>query len=515
LGIGIFALALAVRMAGPSGAALDEVMCFSEMRSLLKIASPPWITSATAYPYLFHWIIFFVAELLRDIIDPYDLEKLLSAVSASVSVAALYFTVRIFSPRYVALCASIILTFLGWHRVNSRFIYVYPHDFAFLMVGVLSALVAFQSGRILPAVVCGVASALALISAKIAVFALPFVFLIFLDYLRAPGETSRRATWKVAVGIALAFLVAMAPYFSSLLRLGVAASLFTRFGDATFQKERRLAAMGLSPSDDFFFVLRDAFLQLQISSYDTFRHYFRPGSPLLDPVLSLLATVGFVGAAVRFFRRRECRIALVGVFLFILPMILAFPLDSTDPHGLSRRMVGATFFIAWLGALGAQNVARVVFTERFVPRVAIVLCSCSAILNFYYFFSVYVRPSPYRWLSDHGIYRHAMIRAARLSGSKEIDTIVLENEMNRFLNAIIDFPSVKVVDSVDGLRTALRTGGSGIRLVIIPPYFAGTVVSSNRFRQELADVIPLHAWLPGNTDQADVPMFYKAYVELP
>lgn len=512
LGALIFVAALGLRLVGPSTAAPDEVIHFSEMRSLKNLVSSPWTISANAYPFLFYWLIYFTTDFFSPILDAYDLDKLLSAIFASLSVSAFYFVVRLFSARHVATSAAILLTFFGWHWVNSRFIYLYPYDLALMMFGALSALLAFQGGRALPATVSGIVCALALISAHIAVFVLPFTALIFLDYLLVPGVLGRSRIVRVACVMGTSFILAYAPYIAVLLHSDAFAALFMRSISARAEKERRMAAMGISPSEDFFFVLKDAFYQFQIQAYDTFRHYFRPDKPLLDPVLSGLSTLGFVVSLKSFLRRRECRIALVGTFVFIVPMILSFPLYSTDPHGLSRRMIGTSFFIAWLGALGAEAFAKVVVREVNRPRATVMLCCCSALFNVYALFAVYFQPPPLRWLTDHGIHRSAMLRAARHGGAAGIKTIVLVNEMTRFNGGTSDLPSVSVYETVDQVRAALQSGGPGLYLVILPQIWSPTGVSSQGAEMQLVDRIPLHTWLPGELDPAGVPMFAKAYV---
>jgi hypothetical protein len=512
LAFSVFILAFAYRMVGPFTAAGDEALLFGEMRSLVHVSAPPWSTSATSYPFLFHWLIFLVAEFFDGIIEPLLLEKLLAMLSAATSVAALYFIVRLYSARHVALCASLILTFLGWHWVNSRLIYLYPYDMALLTIGVLFALIAFRTGRLSAAVVTGVACALAIVSAKMAIMMLPFIFLIFVDFLRVPGELTRRETRNVALVMLFSSAISFTPYASRLLKAGGVAAVFARFGSAGLEKKRRFSTTGASFYKDFFLILKDAFYQLQVSSYDISRHYFRPAKPLLDPIASALTTIGFFTAIQNCFQRREWRIALVGMFVFMLPMILAFPLDSPEAHGLSRRMVGSSFFIAWLAALGADTIASRIVRESNRARLAIALCCLSALSNVYFLFAVYLRPLPYEWYADRGLHRFAMIRAARLGGERGIKTIVLENDLTAFCGAVGDLTSVKTVTSADQVREALRSGGPGLYVIIASARWAGQSVSTQLTREQLADVIPSYLWVPGDLDPVGAPMFDRAYV---
>ena len=499
-------------MVGPFTAACDEAMLFGEMQSLSSIAACPWGASATSYPFLLHWLIFFVAEFFGGIIDAFLLAKLLATMSAAVSVAALYFIVRVYSARHVAICASLILIFLGWHWVNSRLIYVYPYDMALLTVGILSAVIAFRTGRFSAAVVTGIACALAVVSAKMAIMMLPLIFLIFVDFLRVPGELTRRETRNVAFVMLFSSALSFAPYASRLLQAGGVAVLFARFGAAGLEKKRHLATTGASAFEDFFFVLKDAFYQLQVSSYDISRHYFRPAKPLLDPILSALSTIGFFSAIRNCFQRREFRIVLVGILLFMLPMILAFPLDSPEPHGLSRRMVGSSFFIAWLAAMGADTLAGRIVRESNRASFAIFLCCLSALSNVYFLFTTYLRPMPYEWYSDRGLHRYAIMRAARLSGEQKITTIVLENDLTALCGAARDLASVKTVNSAEQVREALRTGRPGLYVVIVSAHWGGQSALTQSNKEQLADVIPPYLWLPGDLDPVGSPMFEKAFV---
>lgn len=510
LALGLSALALAVRLLGDTSAAVDEVIHFSEMTYFyLREDMPYWRSTGTGYPFLVHRILYLLSGFLDPIIDKFDLYKSLAALMGAVSIGAWYLVIRVYAPRYIALSASTALLFLGWHWVNSRLVYLYSYDMANLAIGTLCAVIAFEKRRYLPAVLAGFIITYSFLLKKFGVMMIPFFIYIFLDYLITSKRGERKGIILVAVAIMGAAVFAYIP-----MAMGNFEEMDSpRVALAIAARAQRLAGMNLTPITAFFAILLDAFRQLQIETYDAVRHITRIHKPILDPMLSLLFSVGLLFALLKACQRRECRLQVVGFFLFIMAMVISFPLDSLEPRGLSRRMVGASFFVAWIAASGAEVLASRLVQLRYVAGATFMLCFVSFMINFYYLRAYYMKPDPEVWYQDYGGARANMLQFSRRMARKGLSVVVLNDHVSSIQAGNHDLPDLKIAQSVDEIRSMVRSKGRRWYLIVLPWGTFGNV--SPQVVEQLTDLAPLNAWIPGPVDLQDIPMLRYAFVYSP
>lgn len=507
LALGLGAIAFAVRLLGYTSAAVDEVILFSEMTYFdLREDMPYWRITGTGYPVLIHRIIYLLSRFLDPIIDKFNLYKSLAALMGAVSIGAWYLVIRVYAPRYIALSASTALLFLGWHWVNSRFAYIYPYDMANLAIGTLCAVIAFERRRYLPAVLVGFIITYSFLLKKFGVMMIPFFIYIFLDYLITSKRGERKRIVWVAVAIMGAAVFAYIPMVMGNFE-EVDSPLVAR---AIADRVKRLPEFNLTPITAFFAIFLDAFRQLQIETYDIFRHIFRLHKPILDPMLSLLFSVGLLFALLKACQRRECRLQVVGLFLFIMAMVISFPLDSLEPRGLSRRMVGASFFVAWIAASGAEVLASRLVQLRYVAGATFMLCFVSLMINFYYLRAYYMAPDPEAWYRDYGGARANMLQFSRRMARKGLSVVVLNDHVSSIQAGNHDMPDLKIAQSVDEIRSMVRSKGRRWYVIVVP-WGVYTQISPQVVEQ-LTDLAPLNAWIPGPVDLQDIPTLRYAFV---
>jgi len=504
-----FALAVVLRLMFPSGAAVDEGIHFQEMQDRLRnVELPPlWgFAGSGGYPHLLHRLILNLSEFLRPVVDPFLLEKILASSMGAVSVGALFLAARVLGERHVAIAAGLILSMMGWHWINSRFIYVYPHDLANISLGTLCALLAFERRSATAAILVGVIIAYTSVLQKIGLMTGPFVLVVFADYFLFSGRASRTRTVRVAGLILVAGLLAYWPVFAGTrdeqMNPNVALAMSERgvgFAGSIMREFSKVCVMTL-----------DAFYQLQIQMHDIPRHIWRGGKPILDPVCSVLFSIGLIGASLRLFRSRECRLQLAGLLVFILPMALSFPINSEGPHGLSRRMVGASFFVAWLSAGGAAIVASRLMSARHLARLTISLGALVLITNLFELYAGHRALTKTLWYSDQGGARAAMIAVTREFASNGYHVIVL-NEHNTTINgANTDLPNLRIALNLEELRQ-MALAQRGTWLVVVIPSGSGTEYGAGTV-QALADIVPTSEWIFGPPDLQGVPMLRYAIV---
>jgi hypothetical protein len=515
--LSLFVLALGLRMCGPVTAAVDEILIYSEMLNLRRFPETKfWDTSTTSNPFFIHWLVYLTSVQLKGLFDSFTLEKFLTAFFASLSIPFWFFAVKFLYNRRIGATAAGLLTVFGWHWVNSRFIYVYPYELAIIALGTLCAIVAFGRGSFLAAVGLGLILTLSILTKKISIMVVPFSAYLFIDYLLIRPTTTRKRVLVTFAAVVAVFVFSYAPFFladGSLSSHIWGSERFFRYSQASEARDARLAAMGLSPTGAIIHAFKDGARQLFVQSSDAFRHYFRPAGPLLDPVLAVSGLVGFAYAILLSFWERGCRVALVGLIVFTLPMVMSFPLDSYDMHGVARRMVGNTFFIVLLGALGVDLVSRPV--ARFIPRwfLPAGVCLASAITNLHFYKTEYLSQSSAVWLTDHGLRRAALVQLARGFARDGSPVLVLDNQTMGAQSAFVDLPSARSFESKSDLRAALTEIKSGKVLVIIPGKADVYTFPVDDFVREFADLIPEGAWKPGPASPLGMPMIMSAAFE--
>jgi hypothetical protein len=517
--VALLGLAFFLRASGPTTGVVDEIWVLGEFGGLLNNPQDRfWGVSGMSFPYLIHWMNWGIYKLVQGFLGKFDYLKLSVAFAASLAVPAVFCVVRFFAPRTVAFMAGLTLAFMGWHWVNSRFMYVYPYDLGVIGLAVLCAIIAFERRSFSAAVLLGLFWTYSLFATKISVVMIPFTLVVAADYFIRRGQASRRDVLKLVLVIVGVAVLTYAPvlidntrgiYSSSSMSQGA----FWRYQQAADAKGTQLARYGLTPVSAFFFVYFDAFRQFIFLAKDFFRHYFRPLQPLLDPFTSGLFIVGLVFALVNAWRRRECRIAIYGLLIFILPAAMAFPLDSGEKHAVARRLVGATFFLAWIASMGAHSVMRLLFhgTTRKVAEVASGVAI--AITNLYLYQTVYLKQTPDVWLGHQSIDIAAMMRGIEEGQRMGAKVVLLDGPWRPDHALLRGFKPLDVVGSAAEVRTLIEATPKGLVYVIIPAGTPGRNFSSRAVIDELAPVVAPYSWQPGYKSHAGYPLTYYAIVE--
>lgn len=515
--LALFALALGLRVQGPVTGAVDEILIYSEMLNLRRFPETKfWDTSTTSNPFFVHWLVYLTSVQLKGLVDSFTLEKFLTAFFASLSIPFWFLAVTFLYNRRVGATAATLLAVFGWHWVNSRFIYVYPYELAIIALGTLCAVVAFGRGSFLAAAGLGLTWTIAILTKKIAIMVVPFSAYIFIDSLLIRPTTPRKRILATFVALVTVFILSYSPFFladGTLTAHIWGSERFFRYSQASEARNARLAAMGLSPTGAILHAFQDGARQLFTQSSDAFRHYFRPAGPLLDPVLAVSGLIGFAYAILLSFWERGCRVALVGLVVFTLPMVMSFPLDSYDMHGVARRMVGNTFFIVLLGALGVDLVSRPI--AKFIPRwfLPAGVCVASAIANLYFYKTQYLNQSSAVWFTDHGLRRAALVQLAREFAHDGSPVLVLNHLTMDAQDALVDLPSARSFESQTNLRSALTEIKAGKVLVVIPGKADEYNFLVDDFIRDFADLIPQDAWKPGPASPRGTPLIMSATFE--
>jgi len=513
----VLILSLSLRLAGPITAAVDEVIVYGEMLKLRRFPDTRfWDTSSTASPYLIHWLVFLVCNEINRFVDSFIFEKCVTAFFASLSVALWYWVVNMLCGRRVALTASILLAFFGWHWVNSRLLYVYPYELAAVAFGTGCAIVAFGRGNFLAAAALGLTLTFSMLAKKISIMIFPLTAYLFVDYLIFRPTVSRKRILLTFVSVGVVFLLTYRPFVVADGDLGAhitTSDRFFRFHQALEARRIQLEPLGITPYQAYVHVFKDAVYQLFVRSSDAFRHYFRPSGPLLDPVVAWVGVLGASLSVLLCFRRRECRLALVGLVLFALPMVLSFPLDSLNNQGVARRMIGISLFLVLIAAIGTDFISRIF--ARFIPRWIIpsLICIASAAVNIHDYRTQYTNQPMSVWMSDHGVRRAALLLAAREAAHHGTTVLVLDHQTYSAQDGVDDLPTVAFVSSESELRNAVTAIKNGRVMVIVPGGGTSYGFDLAPFAKQFADLIPEQSWVPGKLGLTGDPLIVSATID--
>lgn len=498
----LFLVSWIARLLSPMSMAVDEGIHIGEMFTFSwDTAFSPWGVAATGYPWILHRLVYLVVTFLSPFCEPFLTVKTIVAGMGGLSVGICFLIVRVFASRSAAVTASTLLVLLGWHWLNSRFAYVYPYDLAVVSIAILSLLVAFERGGIGPSVVAGTAISLALIFQKCGVFLLPFFGLLCLEYLITAKRGARRHVLIVACLVVAAALYVYSPFLAA--NRGLPES--PRFEIAKNTKATLLKNYGMTEAQAFFEMWRDAFRQLQIKTHDIARHVFRPQKPLLDPIFSALFSVGLVAAIARFARTRESRLQLYGLLTFIGPMVVSFPLDSFEPQGLARRLLGTSFFVTWIAASGAVLLSARLVQPGNHAKACLGLALGSLLFNFYYLKTQYEEMPWDTWYFDYGGKRAALMTLADTLTIEGSPAIVFDEPPSSIKEATKGRSQFKFAHSRAEVRNLLPKAGDGSHALIVP--WSEMSVTSSSLVTELSDLIAPSSWRIGPNDNKGIPMF--------
>ncbi len=512
------AVAVAIRCQGPVTGAIDEVLVFSETMTIFSSKDAP-ITgiSPTSYPYIIHWIVAFVLKALGNQVEAFKFHKILSILSSSLSIGVWYFLGRLYFSRSVAFSSSMLLSAWGWHYVNSRFLYVYPHDLLAISVGVLCSVLAFRNGRALAAVGLGLVWAYALVARKVSIMLLPFSAYVFIEHACSGGWRRAPRTVALLAVSCICFLFAFAPWIVAHPTEFNPMAWHSRSGFFRYQQAfdaHRSAATDLGGGRlwTFGYIFLDAFRQFWWRSYDQIRHQFVVDGAILDPVFSLLFAVGLVVVITKARSQAICRILLVGLIVFIAPMVLSYPLDSARPQGMARRMIGVAVFVALVAAIGAERLASIFVRPAWRAQVVIALCAISVFLNGYTYVTRYLKQPIGVWAAEHGVQRAADLLTVRdLARTQEL--VLIHEDLGTFPQGICsDLQNIKMTQSRVQIRELIKASSASSIAVVIPASTKARPWPTEIIMMELSDIIPRDSWQPGTLDVNKEPLVYVSKV---
>lgn len=515
-GVGIFFVALVVRSVGMPTLVADEALHAVKILLIPVTKDPPLLGALQedGYPHVLLHALALLYSKSSGLISVIELLKWFSYISSALSIALWYVVVRIYSSRIVAISASLLLVFFGWHWINSRFGYAYPPDLAVISLAVCALAVSLRMGSMMAAAVAGVALAAGFLLQKSGLLLVPFLGYLGLEALLSAPRERRRSVLISGAVLLCAFCVAYEPQIIEHLTGTYSMPLQDR---AMRERAEVLPKLGYTQTSALGYMIYDAFKQFQVEMYDFPRHVFRPRSPILDPIFSGLFTVGFVYCLANIRRSAAARICLLGLFVFILPMAFSFPVND-DQRGLARRMLGTSFFLSWIAALGAVTVVGRFFEKRAAACAVILLCVLSAVTNIWQYLTVYSSASGADWYSQgiRGVQSAAMIELALAAEADGVSTVVLEGPEVSLLGlpdkTVRRWAGFLKVQSPSEIRAALAANPSAMQLVVIPWDTKSVPRDSKAIVQELSDIIPPYMWIAGRRDQDGMPMLRYAYV---
>jgi len=336
---------------------------------------------------------------------------------------------------------------------------------------------------------------------KIGLMLRPLVLFLFVDNYISSGRGFRK---KVCLTAAVIIAAALLTFFPALI--GAGNEGINPNIEMAMAKRRQSLVIGLkNEALKIGSMVIDSFYQLQVHMFDIPRHLWMLEGPILDPLSSILFSVGMVFAVLFAFSKRECRLQLAGLLIFILPMALSYPLDSEGPHGLARRMVGASFFVAWIASYGAEVLASRLVSSTNVARVCVMLGSMAMVINLRHLGASYWDLKKTVWISDEGGARAVMIKESRQFARAGYKTVVL-NEHHTTINGMnYDLPNLHVALNLKELRQMVASPHDNEWLVVIMP--SGRLSGEAPAHvQQLADIIPPNEWIFGPADITGVPM---------
>jgi hypothetical protein len=407
----------------------DELQVFAGSLSQTRWPAISPLLTLNSFPTLYYWLVAFLYPFFRPFVDLYTFGKLGAATAGSLSIAAWFLVVRIYSSRIIAVYTSLFLCFLGWHWLNSRFLYAYPYDLAFIGTATLFIVTGIERQSYLLAAIAGVVSSLTLVFQKIGIAIFPFIAYVLVDYhLCRSGEARKRILPIGLVWLGTA-LVTYSPFIlNAALGSYRGEGWLPRHTLILSHRQGELSRLGLSQFDALVGMYIDLFYQLQIREFDSLRHIFRFHGSILDPLSSGLFMLGLLRAIKEGRHERWARLCVVGLLIFVLPMALSFPIDGGSRHGVARRSLGTVFFVAWLCAGGAELLGQRVLPLSFRRIGVLGVCGIACFLNVYFLFSSYIPAFPQPGIGSHkdlGIQRGGTVQVVRSLAASGYPTLYL------------------------------------------------------------------------------------------
>ena len=516
IGAALFTVALAFRAYGPDSIVGDEYLHTKMLRLAPTNNLPQGILGSLGtdgYPHLILYLQWYLNQATASVFDVLTLQRWISCCSGALSIVFWFGFVRQFSSRLIASASAGLLVFFGWHWLNSRFMYAYPPDMAIVTLSILTFVLALRHKSFFFASVTGLGLAASFLFQKSGLLLLPLIGYLALEELFASTKSGRKPLIVVAAVTTLAFMVSYEPYIILFCKGELTMPLQKL---ALQERAEVLPKLGLNQFTALGYMFMDAFRQFQVSMNDNSRHMLRPLAPILDPIFSLLFSIGLIHCVASARRSVVSRLCIVGLLVFILPMAFSFPFND-HLHGLARRMLNTSFFLAWISALGAVVLAQRVVSQRNVGRFVIGCCSISALTNIWFTLTTY-QQAGMDWYqpAGRGIQSMAILRLIEQATTRQIPCLVLE-EANRSIlpepsDPAIQSGQLKLLKTTADLKKALLEKPGTVQMVILPWDTMLGPRDSIAITQELADVIPPYLWIVGEQDPEGMPMLRYAFV---
>jgi hypothetical protein len=511
---GIFSISFLARCWGPDSWVVDEISQVIEITHHSPQGVAPIGASSTTYPYFLLYVFYLIHQATHQFIDLLPLLKLISYIASSLSIVFIYCIARLISSQRIATYAALLMTVWGWHWINSRFVYAYPIDMANVTFGLLMFVLATRFSSLTCAALAGISCALALITQKVGVMMLPLLgFLALEEMIIAKSRTKRLGLLIALITIGCSSIIAYEP---ELIVLQSSGGQFARQKEAAELRATVLPQMGLNAYTATAWITWDGLKQIQTAIFDRSRHVFRPDAPILDPVFSALFSIGLIFSLINIRSFRAGRLAIVGMLIFILPMALSFPVESPN-HGLARRMICASFFIAWLAGIGTDALSTRLVSPKRSYLFGSFICTLSMLVNVYYALTVYSHPPVRDWyeMGNRALPSTAMMKLAREAGRNKIPTVIFEQFNADTQEAASNFPEATRTFNFADFRNVILSRKGRLQLVILPWDTQIAQRDSQKTAQDLSDIIPTYLWIPGERDPQGVPMLRYAYVRIP
>jgi hypothetical protein len=260
------------------------------------------------------------------------------------------------------------------------------------------------------------------------------------------------------------------------------------------------------------YLFKDAVRQLYIQGYDIPRHLFLFNGPLVSPSVLWFSIVGLCVALWQFRSKPLARLSIIGLILFLCPMIFSFPLDSQSPQGLARRMIGAIYFLAILSAI-AVGFAEAIFDRLrlgwFVTLMVVVAVGYD---NYTGYTQSYMKQNSYRWSTDHGLHRAAVVQAARKAARRYDEVLVIRHPRAEMIGTARDLPSVRQMPSIEAAKEAIVSRKGTLALIILGS-FQMPEEAIKSAAPSFSDVISEESWVAGPPDPNGFPLILSAFFE--
>ncbi|MDX2171132.1 MAG: hypothetical protein SF182_28950 [Deltaproteobacteria bacterium] len=510
---GVIALAALARgtdlATGPPGLAQDEGGVFAiTLETLRSAALPGFGVDHLALTGVFHYIsVFFITYFGWLGLDTLQTAKLPGVLFGALAVGALYCAVRLFGSRASAATAALFMIWAGLPWITSRLNYQYAGDMFWIGATTALVLFGFATNRLSCLAAAGVSAAIGAAWLKAALFAAPWAVALLADHALLPPRRGRRVV-PLALAFGIALLIGIAPIAAQFAH---DPKTFTLARSVAARRDQLLEQAGMSRVEGIARGTVGAFNLLQVTQGHAGRYGVRWNHAALDPIVSALFTIGICASLWRI-RERGARIALAGLFIFILPASASYPEEVGGTLTVARRMTSSSMFVAWLAAIGALVVAERVASVRHRAALMLTLASAAMVLNFaairtYYYGRLL------DWHGEFGINRVHLIHAVREAAVAGPVFVYASPGTAEAYWGSFTLPQVSYVKDQSEIREAIAAGRcQRFCTVILVWPSAGDSNDSPQWISDLQDVIPMHGWSWGPTDPSGTPVYRRAEV---